>query len=801
MKFSEKWLREFCNPDLSTRALVDRLTMAGLEASGVEAVAAEFSNLVVAEVLDTGRHPRADKLLVCRVGDGTRVYQVVCGAPNVRAGIKVPFARVGARLPDLKVRKVNLRGVESHGILCSERELGLGDNHDGLMELPPDTPLGEDIATCLSLDDVTIDLDLTPNRGDCLSMIGLGRELGVISDMDAREPEVRPVPAAVDDSFPVELAAGEACPRFVGRVIRGLDPRAQSPLRMKEKLRRAGIRSIDPVVDVTNYVMLELGQPLHAYDFNRLDGKITVRRSRSDEALTLLDGSEVALKADTLLITDESGPIGLAGIMGGLSTAVNEKTRDIFLEGAFFSPAAIAGRARSYGLATDAAHRFERGVDWRGQVRAIERATGLLLEIAGGKAGPVVDRVDEQGLPAMKRVALRARRLSLLLGVEIQARQVDGILARLGFEAGRIETDAGVRWEVRVPSHRFDIEIEADLIEEIGRVYGYDKLPVRTPRISLAMAPDPESQLSLNRVKDHLVSRGYFEAVTYSFVSAGLQHDIDPRNEPLSLANPLSAEMSVMRTSIWAGLINALMYNLNRQQNRVRLFETGLTFIQPPGQRELVHDRISQVQKLAGLACGPRQVENWANDRESIDFFDIKGDLESLFSLTGDKGRFEFSAGSHPALHPGRTAVIHRDGELAGYAGLLDPRLQQKLDLRYPVYLFEIKLESIIPKLLARSRPISRYPEVRRDLAIVVDRRVTSSEVHGCIDNVADETLKNLKLFDVYQGKGIDPDKKSLALGLTFQHASRTLADEDISSSVDRIRASLEETFGARLRS
>ncbi len=800
MKFSENWLREFCNPNLTTQELVDQLTMAGLEVDGFDPVAAEFNSVVVGEILEVNQHPDADKLVVCRVSSGTDEHQVVCGAPNARAGIKVPFALVGAQFPDLKIKKAKLRGVESFGMLCSERELGLSDNHEGLMELPLDAPVGDDITSYLSLDDSIIDLDLTPNRSDCLSMIGLGRETGLINGMDVAGLDVPAVPAAIEDTFAVELAAPDACSRFVGRVIKGVNPKAESPLWLKEKLRRSDIRSIDPVVDITNYVMLELGQPLHAYDYNKLSGRIIVRQSEKGEKVTLLDGSEVELLAETLLITDESGPIGMAGVMGGLSTAVTEDTVDIYLEGAFFAPTAIAGRARSYGMATDAAHRFERGVDWQGQVRAIERATGLLIEIAGGQPGPVVETVEEDSLPVIKTVELRSDRIDLLLGVEIQDAQVDDIMSRLGFDANRIDIEGKVGWEVSAPSHRFDISIEADLIEEISRVYGYNNLPTRTPKSSLDMAPATESQLSLNRLRDHLVGRGYFEAINYSFVDAGLQNDIDPENEPIGLANPLSAEMSVMRTTVWSGLLKSLIYNVNRQQNRVRLFESGLTFSQPPNQGSLSFDDISQIHKLAGVACGPRQPENWSNDQEVIDFYDVKGDVESMLSLTGDMDSFEFVSGHHPALHPGQTAEIRRNGETAGYVGLLDPRLQQKLDVRFPIYLFELKTDSIIPKKLAQSAPMSRFPEVRRDIAIIIDQKITSSEVRRCITDATDDTLKNLKLFDVYQGKGIDPNRKSLALGLTFQHSSRTLTDEEITNSVDKIVASLETTLEAHLR-
>ncbi|MDA0978065.1 MAG: phenylalanine--tRNA ligase subunit beta [Proteobacteria bacterium] len=800
MKFSEQWLREYVDPPLSTQELVDQLTMAGLEVDGFEPVAAKFSDVIVGEILSVEQHPDADKLVVCTVSNGEEALQVVCGAPNARAGIKVPFAQVGATFPDLKIKKARLRGVESNGMLCSERELGISDSHEGLMELPADAPVGTNIIEYLHLQDAVIDLDLTPNRSDCLSMIGLARETGLMNGMDVKPFAGQPIEPTIEDSFPVELVSADGCPRFVGRVIRDIDQDAVSPLWMKEKLRRAGLRSIDPVVDVTNYVMLELGQPLHAYDLAKLTGKIMVRFSAQGEKLTLLDGSEVETHADTLLITDESGPIGLAGVMGGLSTSVTAGTRDIFLEGAYFAPTAIAGRARSYGMSTDAAHRFERGVDWEGQVRAIERATELLLAIAGGQPGPTIETVDSHELPTEQTVELRASRITRMLGIEIDPVMVGDILSRLGFHAMEMEEDDELTWEVSAPSHRFDIQIEADLVEEISRVYGYNNLPVRTPETRLSMAPRSETQLSLNRLKDQLVARGYFEAVTYSFVDAGLQGTLDPAQEPISLANPLSSEMSVMRTTIWAGLLNSLIYNVNRQQPRVRLFESGLCFSQLPNQAALQFDNISQVKKLAGVSCGARQGENWANDTQAIDFYDIKGDVESLLALTGDPAAFSFAAESHSALHPGQSAAIKKDGEVVGWLGRLDPRIQQTLDIRHPIYLFELNIDSVITKKVAQHAAMSRFPEVRRDIAVIVDESVSASALFSCIEEAADDTLQNLKLFDVYQGKGIDPNRKSLALGLTFQHHSRTLTDDEINSTMESIVSSLVASFGASLR-
>ncbi len=801
MKFSEQWLREFVDPPLSTQELVDQLTMAGLEVDGYEPVADAFSDIIVGEILRVDAHPDADKLVVCMVAGGDEESQVVCGAPNARAGIKVPFAIVGARIGEHKIKKAKLRGVQSFGMLCSERELGISDSHDGLMELPSDAPVGQNIREFLKLDDATINLDLTPNRSDCLGMVGLARETGLLNEMDVTYPAVVPVEALHEDTFAVKLDSPSTCPRFVGRVIRGIDIHAETPLWMKEKLRRSGLRSIDPVVDVTNYIMLEMNQPMHAYDLNQLRGPIVVRQSIAGESVTLLDGQEIELHDDTVLITDESGPIGLAGVMGGLSTAVSDITADIFLESAFFTPTSIAGQARSYGMNTDAAHRFERGVDWRGQQNAIERATQLLIDIAGGKPGPVVDTVDADHLPSIAEVPLRSQRISRLLGVSIEDATVAGILRRLGFDFSTSAHAEGAEWLVSAPSHRFDIAAEADLIEEVSRVYGYNALPIRTPVTSLTMAALPEVEVSLSRIRDQLVARGYQEAITYSFVDPAIEALINPENEPIGLANPLSSEMSVMRTTLWSGLLKSLIYNLNRQQSRVRLFEIGLRFLQPPNEsREMSLADITQEKSIAGVVCGSRRSENWANRSQEVDFFDVKGDMESLFALTGAPDRYEFRQTEHPGLQRGQSAEIRLGDDVVGHIGLLDPRVQKALDIRVPTYLFELKTEALITRDMPSARPLSRYPEARRDISIIVDRPVQAADIRGCIGAAADSTLTNLKLFDVYQGKGIDPNRKSITLGLTFQHASRNLTDDEINDSIEKIVASLEADFGASLR-
>lgn len=800
MKFSESWLREFVSPDLSTQELVDQLTMAGLEVDGFEPVAAEFSKVVVGEILSTESHPDADKLVVCKVSSGSDEHQVVCGAPNARQGIKIPFALVGAKLEDFKIKKAKLRGVESFGMLCSEKELGISDSHEGLMELPLDAPVGEDVRDYLALDDSIIDLDLTPNRSDCLGMVGLGRETGLVNALDVKKLEIKPVAATIDDTFPVTLQAGAACPRFVGRVIKGIRLDAQTPLWMKEKLRRSEIRSIDPVVDVTNFIMLELGQPMHAYDLSTLQNQIVVRQSETKEKIVLLDGAEVELLDETLLITDQSGAVGIAGIMGGLATSVTAETVDIYLESAFFSPTAITGRARSYGMNTDASHRFERGVDWQGQAQAIERATQLLLEIAGGNAGPTIETVLEDQLPEVPLVPLRLSRIKKLLGVEISVEQVSDMLARLGFDS-KCEGEANeVVWQVTAPSHRFDIEIEADLIEEISRVYGYNNLPVRTPISQLHMAPVSEAQLTVNRIKDQLVARGYQEAITYSFVDPAMQALLDPENDPIGLANPLSSEMGVMRTTLWSGLLKSLIYNVNRQQTRVRLFETGLRFLQTPNAAELEISNIRQEPMLAGVVYGQRSSENWGEASRAIDFYDVKGDLESILALTGEVSQFQFEKGAHPALHPGQTAAVMRDGMRVGYLGLIDPRVSKTLGLEHNAYLFELELSGLSSRRVPTATNLSKFPEVRRDIAVIVDDSVSAAEIDACVKSTEIDAFQNLKLFDVYQGEGIDLNRKSIALGLTFQDASRTLTDDEINDFVAKIIEALSTHLGASLR-
>ncbi|MBN7795938.1 phenylalanine--tRNA ligase subunit beta [Parahaliea mediterranea] len=799
MKISEQWLREWVNPELSTDELAHQITMAGLEVDAVEPVAGDFSGVVVAEILSAEQHPDADKLRLCQVSAGDETVQIVCGAPNARAGLKAPLARVGAVLPgDFKIKKAKLRGVESFGMLCAEQELGLSDASDGLMELPADAPVGADIRCFLGLDDRLIEIGLTPNRADCLGIAGIAREVGLLNRLPVSEPVIDTVAESHGDTLDVELKAPVHCPRYLGRVIRNVDLSRPSPLWLQEKLRRCGVRSIDAAVDVTNYVMLELGQPMHAFDLDKLSGGIVVRTAQPGESLELLDGQTVELNTDTLVIADHSGPLAMAGIMGGQPSAVGEGTRHLFLEAAFFAPDPLAGRARGYGLHTDSSHRFERGVDFELQHRAMERATQLLLEIVGGEAGPVTEAVSADDLPARPDVTLRAARIKKLLGIELAAEDVERILSGLGL--GVSATAEG--WTCTVPSWRFDIAIEADLLEELARVYGYNNLPVTRIRADLAMPARKEAEVSPRTLRRHLSARGYREAITYSFVEPKLQQVFDPGLEPVHLANPISADMAVMRTSLLPGLVSAVLRNTHRQQPRVRLFETGLRFIkgEERSSDEPGLPGLRQEPTLAMVATGQRFAESWAAAGEAADFFDLKGDLESLLSLGRAAQEFEFVAGTHPALHPGQTARIRRQGVDVGYIGVIHPTVQAQLDLNAPLYVCEIDLKAVVDARQPAFSELSKFPEVRRDLAVLVDKAVPAAELMANVRAAAGAYLTDLRLFDVYAGKGIDPERKSLALGLTFRDQSRTLSDEDVNLAVNQVVDSLEKNYNAELR-
>lgn len=791
MKFSEKWLREWVNPDLDTAALVEKLTNAGLEVDAVEPVAGDFSGVLVGQVKSVEPHPDADKLRLTKVDVGqAELLEIVCGASNVREGLKVPVAVVGAVLPgDFKIKKAKLRGVPSFGMLCSSKELGLTESADGLMELADEAPVGEDFRAYLELDDVSIDIDLTPNRSDCLGVAGVAREVGVLTSTDVCQVNCAEVKASSDKTFPVKVADTAECPRYLGRVIENINPQAETPVWMQEKLRRSGLRSLGPVVDVTNYVMLELGQPMHAFDLDKLNNGINVRLSQDGDKLTLLDGQEIDVQSDTLLIADEKGPLALAGIMGGEQSGVTETTQNLFLEAAFFSPDAIAGKARAYGLHTDSSHRFERGVDPELAQQAMQRATALLLDIVGGEAGPVTEVVSDQDLPSTASIHLREDRIKRVLGISLEAAEVSDQLSRLGLALTRVEEG----WQVAVPSFRFDLAIEVDLIEELGRLYGYDRLPETRPQGTVLTSNITERLTQLERLQNLLVDRGYFEAVTYSFVEPKLQSLLAEDDlAPIKLANPISADLSVMRTSLWPGLVQALVYNANRQHERLRLFEVGRVF-----KGDL--DNIEQERRIGGLIYGDQDAEQWSEKAREVDFFDAKADVEALLDITG--GDIHFQAETHPALHPGQTARIYKNGEAIGWLGALHPKLQKPLDVNGRVYLFELSLSAVLLAQIPEFTALSKYPAIRRDLALVVDEAVTAGQIENCLSAIDSDILKSFQLFDVYTGDGVELGKKSLAMAFHLQHSDRTLKDDEVDALIKTVTDSLEQSVGATIRS
>ncbi|MET0065718.1 MAG: phenylalanine--tRNA ligase subunit beta [Candidatus Thiodiazotropha sp.] len=790
MRFSEAWLREWVNPSVDTQALADQLSMAGLEVDSVEPVAATFSGVVVGEVLSREQHPDADKLSVCQVSvGGEQPLQIVCGARNVAAGMRVPVATVGALLPgDFKIKKAKLRGVQSLGMICSASELGLAESSDGIMPLPADAPVGEDFRGYLSLQDQAIEVDLTPDRGDCLSLAGIAREVGVINRCPVTPVEIRPQPAVLEDRMEVMLEADEACPRYACRVVRNVNTAAETPLWMQERLRRSGIRSLGAVVDVTNYILLELGQPMHGFDLQRIEQRIRVRLARAGERLTLIGGREIELLEGTLVIADEERPIALAGIMGGEETAVNDATRHVLLESAFFAPTAISGKARGYGLHTDSSHRFERGVDPQLQVDALERASELLASIAGGELGPVVEKVHAERIEPRPVILLRAERVNRLLGVVIEADEVSDILVRLGMQVEAVEQG----WRVQAPSCRFDISIEVDLIEEIGRIYGYTRIPAHRGVSPMIMEDRAETAFGLDRAKELLVGRDYQEVVTYSFISPEIEALIDPQAQGIRLANPISADMSVMRTSLWPGLLQTAAYNQARQQPRVRIFESGLCFQQ--------REAIEQQARLGGLVSGNRFSEQWGEAVVRADFYDVKADVEAVLSLLGATQDLSFSPAQHPALHPGQCAEIFRQEVSVGVIGMLHPELEKQLDLNGSTFLFELDLDGLGEGTLPHFDSLSKFPSIRRDLALVVDEGVSYDTIRNLIREEAGKILTDILLFDVYTGKNIDSGRKSLALGLILQEKSHTLTDQEVEEVVAAVLQRLTRDAGAKLR-
>jgi len=791
MKFSENWLRELVEIKADRAQLAHALTMAGLEVEELTPLGEGLAGVVVAEIIAAEKHPEADRLQVCKVNAGQGgPLQIVCGAPNARVGIKVPLATIGATLPGgIGIKAAKLRGVESSGMLCSAKELGIDADASGLLELPLDAPVGQPLADYLGLPDASFELKLTPNRPDCLGLVGLAHDVAALFGSTVKVPVQATAPVTGAARRGIRLEAGKDAPRYLGRVIEGIDPAARTPLWLAERLRRAGLRPISAVVDVTNYVMLELGQPLHAFDNDTLAGDIVVRHARAGETLKLLDGSEAKLDDGFVLIADEKKPLAVAGVMGGYDSRVTDTTSNIFLESAHFAPAAIMGRARKLGLHTDASHRFERGVDPELPRRALERASDLLLAIAGGKAGPVLVAENPADLPKPASVTLRRARLRRVLGVDVADAEVTRIFTALGM---RVATTAD-GWQVTAPSSRFDIEREEDLIEEVARIFGYDNIPTATPTGALTLAVEPEARINELALREQLAARGYYEAVNLSFVAADLLANWGFNERLVPLANPLSADLAVMRPSLLPGLIEALRHNRARQQERVRLFEVARVFGSgdPP----------VEIPSLAIAACGNARAEQWGEPARVLDFHDLKGDLDALIAWGGEPQRWSVHGDGLPGwLHPGRGARVVRDGATVGYLGALHPQLAKALDLGADVHVLELALEPLLARRLPQVQAIPRFPAVRRDIAVDLPEAINWSQIEQVVRRTLGERLKELRLFDRYSGKGVEAGRKSLAMGLILQDASRTLTDDDADRCVRGAIAALEQTCKAKLR-
>ncbi|MDP3269027.1 MAG: phenylalanine--tRNA ligase subunit beta [Legionella sp.] len=792
MKLSKLWLREWVNFSLTEQELADQLTMAGLEVDAVSPVAGEFTEVVVAEVLSTKVHPDADKLTLCNVtvGEGSSL-QVVCGAANVRRGLKVALAKIGAQLPGgLKIKESKLRGELSQGMLCSVAELGMSEHSEGILELEDDAPLGMDLRKYLNLDDHVFDVDLTPNRADCFSVLGIAREVAVLNQLSLVEQPVTIVVPTVDDVLKVNLKSTQACPHYCARIIRNINPSAITPLWMAERLRRGGIRVLHPIVDVMNYVMLELGQPMHAFDLAKINGDINVRFSNPSEHLELLDGQTISLNEKVLVIADAEKPMALAGIMGGANSAVQAHTTDVLLESAFFNPVIIAGVARKFGLFSDSSQRFERGVDPELQIKALERATSLILSIAGGQAGPVIEASDLEHIPAQITLQFDTEKVRKLTGLDIPLAKMQSLLEGLGM--GVINKSKGI-FEVSVPSHRFDIQQDVDLVEEIIRLYGYDNLIAQPMNTEVQAGHSSELEQLSARLAVWFRNRGYNETISYSFVDPEIQDALYPQRECMQLLNPISSELSQMRIGMWPGLIASMIYNVHRQQNAIKFFEIGVVF-------DVHNKKLNERPCIAGLLTGEQGVMHWSETPRHFDFFDLKGDLSSLFALSKLKN-VAFIPAVHDALHPGQSAEIQINGQHAGWIGVLHPRLSDALDLQQDVILFELNLNALSNKSAPRYKTISKYPQIRRDLSFLVDISVNAEQIEQAVRNsIAEDWLKSFDVFDVYTGKGIPEGKKSLAIAMTLQNDSRTLVDAEINLVISAIIKTLENEFAILLR-
>ncbi len=797
MQFPESWLRTMVDPALTTDALAHLLTMSGVEVETVAPVAPAFSGVVVAQVRGVRKHPGADRLTVCTVDAGAgQPLEVVCGAPNVAAGMKAPLALAGAELPGMTVKATTLRGVESNGMLLSARELGLSDDHSGLLALPADAAVGRALREYLELDDHVLTLKLTPNRADCLSVLGVAREVAALTGAKLTPPAVKPVPAKSEARFPVKISAPEGCGRFAGRVIRNVNAGAPTPEWMKRRLERAGQRPISALVDVTNYVMLELGRPLHVYDLDKLRGGIDVRFGRGGEHVKLLNEQTVEVHRDVLAITDASGPIGLAGIMGGDSTKADGATRNILLESAFFYPEAIAGRARRYNFASDASHRFERGVDFANEVEGIERASALVLEICGGEPGPTVDTVAR--LPERAPVRMRVARAHRVIGLAVPADEMAEIFRRLGFTFRREGPGAGEAFVVTPPSYRFDIVIEEDLIEEVARVHGFDRIPAHPPVAPAVMHAPLETRRSLHGLRARLAGANYTEVVNFSFVDAEWEQDFAANATPIRLLNPIAAQLAVMRSTLIGSLVANVRYNLNRKLSGVRVFEVGRVFLRDAGvaDGDLEVAGIRQPVRVAGIAYGPVLEAQWGARERPVDFFDLRGDVEDLCAPRQPR----FIKAVHPALHPGRAARIELDGAAAGWIGELHPRWQQKYELPAAAVVFELDAEPLLAVPLPHPTEVSRFPAVVRDLAVVVDEGVPAGAVLDALSEARPGQMQDIRLFDVYRGEGVRKGKKSLAFRVVMQDTGKTLTDAEVDAAMADLEQFLTARFGAQRR-
>ncbi len=784
MKFSESWLRTLVNPPLATRELAEAVTMSGVEVENIEPVAAPFDGVVVGEVLKVERHPDADRLTVCQVNAGGKTLTIVCGAANVAAGIKVPAALPGATLPAATIKVAKVRGVESHGMLCSEKDLGLAAESVGLLILPAESAVGTDVRKLLDLDDRLLTLKPTPNRGDCLSLLGIAREVSAVTGTPLAPPESRTVRVTAADRLAVTLEAAQACPRYCGRLVKGVNALAPTPDWMTQRLARSGIRSISALVDITNYVMLELGQPLHAFDAHKLEGGIRVRQAKAGEKLTLLNGATQALTPAFLVIADDAKAVALAGIMGGMDTSVGDVTRDVFLESAFFSPDAIAGRARQFNFSSDSSYRFERGVDFNGTLPALERATQLVLEVCGGAAGPVTEA--RAVLPARDPVRLRLARVERLLGIKLDGTQVSDILRRLRFE---FSASAG-EFRVTPPSYRFDITIEEDLVEELARIHGYERIPATLPAASSGMLPVAEGRRDAAAIRERLVARDYQEIVSYSFVDAAWEADFAGNPAPVALANPISSQMSVMRSTLAGGLVNCLVHNLARKQPRVRVFEVGRCFM--TGASETY----PQPVRVGGLAYGDARHEQWGLKGRPADFYDVKSDVEALLAPRTVACR----PAEHPALHPGKSASILVGDMTVGWIGELHPRWQRKYDLPLPPVLFELDFDAIAERGLPAYNETSKFPPVRRDIAAEVDEGVSYEAIREALERGRPAAVTEIGVFDIYRGTGVEKGKKSLAFRVLLQDTRKTLTDAEVESAISQLRRILQQQFNAKFR-